>query len=168
MKHNIVYHSKLFDVEKIHPTFRGKRVTFDRVRVQDCVVVIAFDEGKFVLERQYRPIVKEHLIEFPAGRIESGETPKQTALKELGEETGYTAKSIKPLFTVYSTPGLLTEKYHFFYAYNLKKGKPRMGHDESIRTMLVTPQRALEMVRKRQVKDLKTVLGIILFARDNA
>jgi ADP-ribose pyrophosphatase len=160
-----VYKTRLYDIEEIYPKFNNKKIKFYRIKSKESSVIIPFVDGKFVLEKQYRPVVGKHIIEFPAGGIEKSETPIQNAKKELLEETGYVAKNIKHIFTAYSSPGMLTEKCHFFYAYNLKKEKQHLEPDENIKVMLVSPKKALQMVRDNEIEDLKTIVGIMLFAK---
>ncbi len=66
-------------------------------------------DGKVLLVRQYRPPAERFLIEFPAGLIDAGESPAETAVRELYEETGYTGKVVKVHLPSYSSPGMTGE-----------------------------------------------------------
>src|SRR5919109_1499155 len=77
-----------------------------------------------LLVTQYRHAVGKNILEIPAGKIEKDETPEEAALREMGEEIGYTGK-ISPVMQWYLAPGYDTELMHLFVATNLKKVKKR-------------------------------------------
>jgi 8-oxo-dGTP pyrophosphatase MutT (NUDIX family) len=87
----------------------------ERVASNGAVVILAtlMHSKELILIRQYRPPVNNNIIEFPAGLIDDGETPEETATRELQEETGYTGKIISSSINSYSSPGLTSEKITF-------------------------------------------------------
>ena len=89
-----------------------------------AVVIVAEEEGKLILVEQHRFPIGRKCLELPAGLIgdeEQGATVEGTALKELEEETGYTAERIEPLGEFYSSPGMLAESFSLVRAHGVRK-----------------------------------------------
>ncbi len=113
----------------------GIQTTREVVCHRGSVVVIShLPDGRVILVRQYRHAVKESLWELVAGGIEPGETPRQSARRELQEETGYRARTLKPLLEFYPSPGILSEKMHLVEARDLTLSKAQPDADERIET----------------------------------
>src|SRR6266700_6870358 len=74
-----------------------------------AAVVAVHDDGQVLLVRQHRPAVEAHLLELPAGLVDPGEQPIDTAGRELVEETGFAADHLEPLVSFYTSPGFSTE-----------------------------------------------------------
>jgi ADP-ribose pyrophosphatase len=123
------------------------------------------DENHVCLIRNYRLAVDEELIELPAGTIDPPESPLDTAERELIEETGYRARSIEKLHDFWVSPGILNERMHFFVARDLEPGPARPERGEQIRTLVVPWHEALEMIDSNQIRDAKTIVGLLLFDR---
>jgi ADP-ribose pyrophosphatase len=89
-----------------------------------AVVIIAEDDGKLILVEQHRFPIGRKCLELPAGLIgdeEEGATVESTALKELEEETGYTAERVERLGDFYSSPGMLAESFTLVRAHGVRK-----------------------------------------------
>jgi ADP-ribose pyrophosphatase len=143
---------------------RGREVAFDALLHGGAVVILPVNEkGELLLEKQFRPVVGEWLIEAPAGTIEEGEDPKETARRELVEETGYEPGELVYMTTIYPSPGTSTEHIHVYLARNLRFVGARPEHDELIETMWVSLPRALEMIRNGEIKDAKTIIAITFY-----
>lgn len=91
--------------------------TATRIRGRGAVAIIAIlkPSNKIILIRQYRPPASGYVIEFPAGLIDEGETPEQTAVRELQEETGYTGTVDSILPPSFSSPGLSGEQVNLVF-----------------------------------------------------
>ena len=123
------------------------------------------EAAKVLLIRQYRYAANGFLYEIPAGRLEPGETPENCALRELKEETGYTAGRMTPLTAIYTTPGFTDELIHLFLAEELVPGKSALESDEVIELNAVPMSEALEMIRVGAIQDGKTISALLFAAR---
>lgn len=87
----------------------------ERCNDRGAVIIVARlqPDNKLLLVRQYRPPVEAWTLEFPAGLVDDGESPEQTALRELREETGYCAERVRLLPPALSSPGLTNEAAQF-------------------------------------------------------
>ena len=101
-------------------TIDGRESTREVVEHAPCITVVPIDaEGNILLVKQYRQGISAVTVEFPAGLIESGETPTAAARRELFEETGYRSKSLKAIGTIYPNPAFMTNRCFTFLARNL-------------------------------------------------
>jgi ADP-ribose pyrophosphatase len=122
------------------------------------------DDPQILLIKQYRYAADGYLYEIPAGRLDAGEDPETCAHRELREETGCTAKTMRHLYTMYTTPGFTDEKIHIFLAADLTQGDAAREADEFLTVESVKLSRALEMVKSGELKDGKTAVGILYAA----
>ena len=129
------------------------------------VVIPRLPDGRVILVRQYRHAVGESLWELVAGGMEPGETPRQSARRELAEETGCRARVFKTLLEFYPSPGILSEKMHLVEARDLRLSKAQPDTDERIELGLFTVKELMNMARSNEIQDAKTLVGILwLFA----
>jgi ADP-ribose pyrophosphatase len=122
------------------------------------------EDPQLLLIRQYRYAAEGYLYEIPAGRLDAGEDPAACAHRELKEETGCSAKSMRHLYTMYTTPGFTDERIHIFLAEGLQQGEHAREADEYLTVEVVTLSRALAMVKSGEISDAKTALGILYAA----
>ena len=95
----------------------GVLATRDIVRHRGAVAVLARQAaGRFVLVKQFSKPLERETIEIIAGCREAGETPEQTAVREVREETGYEVASLRPLGSLYPAPGYCTERLELYFA----------------------------------------------------
>lgn len=85
-----------------------------------AVILAETDEGKFIINREYRHPTGQWILGCPGGRIDPGESPLDAAIRELREETGYTADEWIPLSTAFPFPAISDQKLHFVFAKNAK------------------------------------------------
>ncbi|SFA52644.1 ADP-ribose pyrophosphatase [Anoxybacillus pushchinoensis] len=134
------------------------------VKHPGAVAVIAITkENKMVLVRQYRKALERVLVEIPAGKLEKGEAPLETARRELEEETGYVCETMEPLHSFYTSPGFADELVHIFLAKGLtkKSEKQMLDDDEFVDVLEVTLEEALNMVKEKQIYDAKTIYALL-------
>lgn len=124
--------------------------------------------ARILLIRQYRYAANSFLLEIPAGRLESGETPEGCAARELEEETGRKAGKLKKVLDLYTTPGFTDERIHLFLAWDLKAGTLARERDELIEEYPVELSEAVRMVGSGEIADAKTAIGILLAARKSS
>lgn len=126
-----------------------------------AVVIIAVDEAQQVfLVRQYRHAIRRELLELPAGTLEPGEMPLQTAKRELREEVGLVAERWVGLGSFFSSPGFLNECLHVFLAEGLTQHEPDPDYDEDLSVVRV-PLEQLESHRC-DIHDAKTLAALHL------
>lgn len=127
------------------------------------VAIIAITpDNKIVLVKQYRKAVEKELYELPAGKIESGETPLDTAIRELKEETGYTASNLKLIHKYYTTPGFSNQMIFIYLAENLMPGEKQLEDDEFLDVYELDMDKAYNMVLTNEICDSKTIIGLLL------
>ncbi|MFQ5905512.1 MAG: NUDIX hydrolase [bacterium] len=162
-----IYEGRIFDllVDEVElPS--GRRTTREVVMHRGAVGLIAvLDDGRIILEEQYRYATGEVLVEIPAGRLEERENPESTAKRELLEETGYTADELEGVLTFYTTPGYTSEKLYLFLARGLKKEETKPDFDENIGLLEVPVDDALRMIEKGEIRDGKTIVALLYYKR---
>lgn len=120
-------------------------------------------DGRILLVRQYRHAVKKAIWEVVAGGIESGESPRQAARRELIEEAGFDARRLRPIVDFYPTPGFLTERMYLIEARDLTPAPARPEADERIEVRSFTPSQLRRMLAKNQIVDGKTLVALLWF-----
>lgn len=93
----------------------GKEYPYSFVDVKDSVAVLAKEQDRFIFLKQYRKTINDITLEIPGGAIDENETPEHAALRELQEETGFTAAKILLLGDFYPTIGISNERCHLYY-----------------------------------------------------
>ena len=148
---------------RVYDVVRGREKAFDALLHPGAVAIVAVEGEKVLLERQYRPVVGEWLYEIPAGTLEPGESPEETARRELEEETGYRPGWLRKLVEFYSSPGVSTEKLIVYLAGSLTPARQRLEEDEVIEVEWVSLEEALEMIRDGRIRDAKTLIGLLYY-----
>lgn len=126
------------------------------------IIPITSDKN-IILVKQFRKPIEEVLLEIPAGLIEYKEEPRQSAIRELKEETGYTTDKFKKLFEYYSTPGFSDEKIHIYLAEEVVEGTAQPDENEYIEIIKMPVDEALEKVKNGEIRDAKTIVGILAY-----
>lgn len=133
------------------------------VEHQGAVAIVALtDDDKVVLIKQFRKPIEQVIWEIPAGKLEIGETPKECAIRELKEETGYSAKNIKLIHKFFTSSGFSNQKIYIFLATGLTKGEHKFDEDEIIEKYEIDINEARNMIIKNEIEDAKTAIGILL------
>ena len=148
-------------------TVREGDVTYKREVVRHnggAAVVACFDDGTVALVSQYRHPAVRYVLELPAGRLEAGERPEESAARELEEELGIVAGRLEQLSEFYTTPGFCAEKLWVFLATDLTETARNCETDEIIEVVRLPFARALEMIASRDIEDAKTIIGLLLAA----
>lgn len=119
-------------------------------------------EGKLVMVRQFRKPAERVMLEVPAGKIDVGETPMQAAVRELKEETGYTAGNVKHLLSFYPSVGYSQEQLHLYLCTDLTAGETCFDENEAIDIEEMEVELLFNMVQSGQIQDAKTVIAILM------
>ena len=159
---------KVFRYERLQVTLPDGGKSFrDIVRLPGGSVVAAIDqEGYIYLVSQFRAAFECVTFELPAGRLEEGETPEECAVRELYEETGLRAGTIKRLTSVMSSPGYSDEVLHIFLATDLEQGEANPDEGEFINAVMFPFDEVVDLVAAGDIRDAKTVVGVMLAERE--
>lgn len=148
----------------------GQTVQLEMVRHPGAVAIVPFlsqmdaPDPQLLLIQQYRYAAGGVIWEIPAGVLEPGEEPEACARRELREETGADADTLRHLTTIYTTPGFTDERIHLFLATGLTVDLPNHQPDELIEVAVRTLSSALEMIRDAEIVDAKTITALLYVA----
>lgn len=161
--------------------FSGRllEVRRDRIRLPDggeatrefvvhpgaVLVVPVLDDGRLVLERQFRYPVRRVMLEFPAGKIDAGETPLATAQRELVEEAGYTAQKWKKLGTIHPEIGYSTEFIDVYEATGLAHVGQKLDEGEFLDVVAMSEDELLATYDCGGLTDGKTIAALFAWRR---
>lgn len=148
-------------------TSSGQEAPREIVLHSDAVGILAVQNDQVLLIQQYRHAIEKILTEIPAGLMESGETPIETARRELQEETGYLAHKLTPLCKGVLSPGFCNETIHIFLATDLEFKGIQLDEDEEIEVLKTPIQTFADWVQKGEIVDAKTVLAYYAYAHNH-
>jgi ADP-ribose pyrophosphatase len=151
------------------------KVYRDRVRLPDgsesgreyirhpgaVAVVPLFDDGRVLLERQFRYPHAREFIEIPAGKLEPGEPHLETAKRELLEETGYSAAEWKRIGVIHTAIAYTDEGIDLFVARKLTLSERKLDAGEFLEVFSVPFREAVDMIRDGRITDAKTVAALL-------
>ncbi|MGA6926753.1 MAG: NUDIX hydrolase [Desulfosarcina sp.] len=141
----------------------GVTVEMDIVRHPGAAAIVPMlDDRTILLLKQYRHAVGGFIWEIPAGTLESGETVRRCAERELTEETGYRARDVQPIGVITPLPAYSDERIHLFLATGLTRAQQHLDADELIDVHRFEWDRAREMVAGGEIQDAKTITGLYL------
>ena len=158
-----IYQGKVIDlqVEEVELP-NGRTAQREIVKHPGAVAIIPITaEGKLVLVRQFRKALGKEIYEIPAGKLEKGEDPLQCAVRELEEETGFTAQSMNRIASFYTSPGFADEIIYLYIAEQLVGGVAQPDEDEFVETKIVTIEEAQDLIEKEKIHDAKTMFAIL-------
>ncbi|SMB98546.1 ADP-ribose pyrophosphatase [Thermanaeromonas toyohensis ToBE] len=164
LKSERIYSGKILNLRRdIVELPNGQQASREVVEHSGAIGVVALEgDGRVYLVRQYRYPIGQITLEIPAGKLEEGEDPLDCARRELKEEAGIEAKRWEPLLTFYTTPGFSNEIMHLFLATELSPREAAPDQDEFLQIVALPLEEALEKVRKGEIADAKTILGLLV------
>jgi ADP-ribose pyrophosphatase len=140
----------------------GQHATREYVRHPGAVAVIPLlDDGRLLLERQYRHPLGQVILEFPAGKIDHGESTLACAERELAEETGYRAHEWAFACRLHNAAAYSTEAIEIWFARGLTPGPQRLDHGEFIELVRHTEAELEAMAACGELTDAKTLIGLL-------
>lgn len=143
----------------------GKTAKREIVRHRGGVAIVALTkDNEIFMVRQFRKPYDKELLEVPAGKLEKGEIPEETALRELKEETGLSAERVALITIMYPSPGYTDEKIYIYKAEALTQGEISLDEDEFLNIERHPLIKAVQMVENGEINDAKTIIGILMTA----
>jgi ADP-ribose pyrophosphatase len=136
----------------------SKRICIDHP--QAAAIVPFISDNEIIMVRQYRYALKRETLEIPAGKIDKGEGPEECIKRELVEETGFEAKSIKWLYTYAPAIGYSNELIHLYLGSDLKKLGKKTDENEISSLEILTLEKVLGMIRNHEIVDSKTIIAL--------
>jgi ADP-ribose diphosphatase len=146
---------------------RGKWEYASRTNNINAVVILAEYEGRLILVDQPRVPPDCRCIELPAGLVGDDDlnaTPESTAIKELEEETGFTAERIERLGEFYASPGMLSESFMLVRAHNVHRvGEGGGDENEDIQVHLVARAEIANFIEQKRAEGFGVDVKLLLF-----
>ena len=140
----------------------GSQGSREYIRHSGAVAIVPiFDDGRILLERQFRYPHRREFIEIPAGKVEPGEPRLETAKRELLEETGYTAQDWKRIGVIHPSIAYSDEGIEIFVARKLSLGERKLDQGEFLETLILPFDEAIAMIGDGRITDAKTAAALL-------
>lgn len=158
----LAYDGNFLKVRKDHARMPdGSISSREYITHPGAVAILALlDNGKLLMERQFRYAPQREFIEIPAGKIDPGEDILLTAQRELLEETGYVAREWTHLTTAWPCIGYADEKLEYFLARGLSHQGSKLDDGEFLEVFELGMDDAIDWVRSGKINDSKTIVGL--------
>ncbi len=138
----------------------GQHAVREYLEHPGAVAILAvLDDGRILLERQYRYPIAQAVIEIPAGKLNTGEDPLLCAQRELQEETGYTAKHWSKIRRIHPVISYSTEFIDIYLAEGLSPGPARLDEEEFLDVFAAPLEELLHWVEMGKITDVKTIIS---------
>ena len=124
------------------------------------MVIPVLDDGRLLMERQYRYPLRQVFVEFPAGKLDPGEDPLECGKRELLEETGYSASEWEYLGVFHPLISYSSEVIHFFLARGLNAGTQKLDEEEFLEIVPMDLEELKAGILANRITDSKTIAGV--------
>ena len=162
IKENYLYSGKILNLKKDEVELPdGKTAVREMVEHSGGSAILCEKDGKILLVKQFRYPYKEVIYEIPAGKLNPGEDPSETAIRELEEEGGVKAERVVKMFDVYPTPAYTNEIIRIYKAEGIKETKIHLDEDEFLTSVWVDKNQIKKMIDCGEIKDAKTLIALI-------
>jgi ADP-ribose pyrophosphatase len=160
---DVVYAGRLLKVHRDRVRLPdGTEGAREYIRHPGAVAIVAlFEDGRVLLERQFRYPLARTFFEIPAGKLEPGEEPLVTGKRELLEETGYVAAEWRKLGLIHNAIGYSDEVIEIWLARGLEMRQQALAEGEFLEVFSVPLAEAQAMARDGRITDVKTVVGLL-------
>lgn len=167
IKEEYIYKGKIINLRKDEVELHDGSISMrEIVEHNGGVGVVAVNEKKeFILVKQFRKPLERELLEIPAGKLEKGENPLECGIRELEEETGFKPVKMEKMGEIFTAPGFSNEKLYLYFCDEMVKGNVNLDDDENIEVIYVDYKRAIEMIYNGEIKDSKTMIGILMASK---
>jgi ADP-ribose pyrophosphatase len=167
LKSEYLYRGKILNVRldqvRLTDDRKARVVAREIVEHHGAVAIVALDsQDRVLLVRQFRSAIQREILEIPAGTLEAGEDPAKCAVRELKEETGYSAASWEEMGKVYPSPGYATEQMWLYFARDLTASTAALEDDESLQVEIVPFRDAIAMIDRGEIVDAKSIAALLL------
>jgi ADP-ribose pyrophosphatase len=140
----------------------GTQTTREYLRHPGAVMMVPLlDDGRLVMERQFRYPVGRVMLEFPAGKIDAGEPPFRCAVRELAEETGYRAREWARAGILHNAIGYCDEGIEIWFARGLEQGAARLDAEEFLEIVTHSEAEIEALAVSGGITDAKTLIGLL-------
>ncbi len=165
LKSELVYDGSFLKVLKDEVELpNGKKGSREYIPHPGASMIIPItDQGKLVMLHQFRYAVRRIFIEFPAGKIDAGESALQAARRELEEETGLVAKELKHLTTIHPVIGYSDEKIEIYLATHLTESQQHLEEEEFLDVFEISFDEAMDKMKQGEITDVKTMIGLFWY-----
>lgn len=159
---NYIYKGKILNLRNDKVSLPdGKTAYREIVEHSGGSAVYCEHKGKVLLVKQFRYPYKEEIYEIPAGKVNPGEDPMETARRELLEEGGVIANKLEKIYEVYPTPGYTEEIIRIYKAKDLKFSEKHLDEGEFLSSVWLDKKTLKKMVKNGEIKDAKTLICLL-------
>ena len=163
LKSEKIYKGAIINLRRDKVTVQGGTSYREIIEHNGGAVIAALTEdNKLVMVRQYRKPADKVMLEVPAGKIDPGEKPLEAAVRELKEETGYTAEKVEFLTQFYPSVGYSEEVLYLYLCTGLTPGETNFDENEAIDIEEVELDRLFKMAMSGEIDDAKTLIAILM------
>ena len=163
LKSEKIYKGAIINLRRDKVTVQGGTSYREIIEHNGGAVIAALTEDKkLVMVRQYRKPADKVMLEVPAGKIDPGEKPLEAAVRELKEETGYTAEKVEFLTQFYPSVGYSEEMLYLYLCTGLIPGETNFDENEAIDIEEVELDRLFKMAMSGEIDDAKTLIAILM------
>jgi ADP-ribose pyrophosphatase len=161
-----VYQSDQLDVRTIDEPIRGHLQHLEWVGRPTVVLAVPYmPDGRLVLVRQYRSSIDGYTLEFPAGKVDPGENPRQALERELREEAGYWVHTALHMGALLTAPHFSDETLLVYLTTGEVKTKPHPAAKEQLTVELVPPAAIDDLISSHELVDSKSLAALLLCPR---
>jgi ADP-ribose pyrophosphatase len=163
----VVYQGHFLEVRKDAVRMPdGKTASREYIVHPGAVMVVPLlDDGKLLMERQYRYPMQRVMLEFPAGKLDAGESPLACGQRELLEETGYSASEWAYAGILHNAIAYSDEGIHIFFARGLTLGTQHLDDGEFLDIVSHSPASLDALAASGEMTDAKTLIGLLWLSR---